>query len=85
MIFDKKRWKYDNISSLKLNVGDFVEATISNHTVVLQPKSIVDRTLEQSLKEGLADIAAGRVSGPYRSGKALVAALHGKRKARRAR
>lgn len=58
--------------SLRLRVGDFVEATVSRRGVVLQPKVVVDRPLDDALAEAVADVKAGRVSKPYRSASALV-------------
>lgn len=71
----------------KLAVGDFVELTAVKDGVLIRPKVVVDRVIESALAEGLADVAAGRVSKPYRSARALVrdAVRAGKRQARRAR
>jgi bifunctional DNA-binding transcriptional regulator/antitoxin component of YhaV-PrlF toxin-antitoxin module len=45
-----------------LSVGDFLEARRErNGVITLIPKSFIDRRIA----EGLADIRAGRVHGPY--------------------
>jgi len=56
----------------KLAVGDFLEVGIARGGVItLTPKSLIDR----HIAEGLADLKAGRVHGPYRSAEEAVAAL----------
>ena len=56
----------------KLAVGDFLEIGIERGGVItLTPKSLVDR----HIAEGLADLKAGRVHGPYRSADEAIAAL----------
>jgi bifunctional DNA-binding transcriptional regulator/antitoxin component of YhaV-PrlF toxin-antitoxin module len=55
-----------------LVVGDFLEVGIERGGVItLTPKSLVDR----HIAEGLADLKAGRVHGPFRSADEAVAAL----------
>ncbi len=58
--------------TLKLNVGDFVEATVGLRGVFLQPKIVVDRPLEAALDEAMADIKAGRLSKRFKSARALT-------------
>jgi AbrB family looped-hinge helix DNA binding protein len=53
---------------VRLSVGDLLEATAENGAIVLKPKAIVDR----DLVEGLADLKAGRVRGPFKSGAAAA-------------
>jgi len=65
---------------LHLSPGDFLEVELRAGKVVFTPKALVDRGIE----EGLEDIRKGRVSGPFRSGKELVAALRAETKAHRA-
>lgn len=56
----------------KLAVGDFLEIGVGNGGVItLTPKSLIDR----HLAEGLADLKAGRVHGPFRSAVEAIAAL----------
>ncbi len=58
-----------------LAVGDFLEVSMEQGGVItLTPKSLVDR----HIAEGLADLEAGRVHGPYESADEAIAAL-GKR------
>jgi len=55
-----------------LAVGDPQEAGIGRGGVnTLIPKSLIDR----HVAEGMADLKAGRVHGPYRSAEEAVAAL----------
>jgi AbrB family looped-hinge helix DNA binding protein len=70
-----------------LKPGDLIEATLGRDGIVLKPKVLVDRGLEEALAEAEADVQAGRVSKSYRSARALVrdAIRAGKRPARRAR
>jgi AbrB family looped-hinge helix DNA binding protein len=67
--------------ALNLKVGDFVEATPRGDGVLLRPARVVtDDTFEQELRrrleEGLADLKAGRTSGPFETADDLVAHLH---------
>ena len=57
---------------LGLKEGDMLGVAIESGRIVLTPKSIIDKRLA----EGLADIAAGKVHGPYKSVKAMMASLH---------
>jgi len=61
------RKKYD------IDEGDFVEAVDTKQGILLKPKMFLDKMPEvelskkgeKMLRQGLADIKAGRVSGPY--------------------
>lgn len=66
-----------------LRVGDYVEAALTREGILLRPKMLVDRDLDDALKEALEDVAAGRMSKPYKSARALVRSL--KRPLRHAR
>jgi AbrB family looped-hinge helix DNA binding protein len=66
-----------------LKVGDYVEANLTREGILLRPKTLVDRDLNNALKEALADVAAGRMSKPFKSARALVRSL--KRSVRHAR
>src|SRR5207245_128331 len=58
-----------------LKPGDLVEPQLGpDGRIVLQPKVLVDRGLEKALAEAEADVRAGRVTGPYKSARALVRA-----------
>ena len=57
---------------LKLKEGDILGAELDAGRIVLTPKSIIDK----GLAEGLADIAAGRTHGPFRSVNALMKSLN---------
>ena len=66
-----------------LRVGDYMEADLTREGILLRPKMLVDRDLNDALKEALTDVAAGRMSKPVKSARALVRSL--KRPGRRAR
>ena len=70
-----------------LKPGDLVEASLSREGIILKPKVLVDRDLEDALTEALTDVRAGRVSAPSRSARVLVrdALKAGKPKQSRAR
>ena len=71
-----------------LKPGDLVEPQLGpDGRIVLQPKVLVDRGLEEALAEADADVKAGRVSKPYTSAGALTrdAIRAGKRHGSRAR
>jgi AbrB family looped-hinge helix DNA binding protein len=61
--------------------GDLLEARIEGHLITLTPKTLVDKRLA----EGLADIRAGRIKGPFASADALVASLRRKNPSKRAK
>lgn len=50
--------------------GDLFGVVVKeNNEVIFKPKAVFDRdSLNAALAEGLADIAAGRVIGPFKSG-----------------
>ena len=60
---------------LHLRAGDYLEIEIRNGTLVLTPKALVDKHLEERLSEALDDVKKGRVQGPFRSAKAVVQSL----------
>ena len=56
---------------LGLSPGDYLEVELKDGRLILTPKQLI----EKRLAEGLADIKAGRVSGPFTSGKAVTRSL----------
>jgi AbrB family looped-hinge helix DNA binding protein len=56
---------------LGLEPGDYLEVELKDHRVILTPKALV----EKRLAEGLNDIRAGRVQGPFSSAAELVHSL----------
>ena len=58
-------------AEIGVNIGDVFEAKAHKGKIVLEPKSIVDRRIA----EGLADIKAGRVHGPYNTVDEAMAAM----------
>lgn len=69
--------------ALGLTPGDYLEVSVEKGKVVLTPKTLVDKKVEQRLAEGLDDIRKGRVHGPFSSGKELVSSLRGGKKRQR--
>ena len=56
---------------LGLEVGDFLEARVQAHRLVLTPKAVVDKGLKESLDEA----RQGKLIGPFRTAKAAVGVL----------
>ena len=63
-------------TAARLKVGDVLEASISGKGILLRPKSLVARRLDEAER----DVKAGRVLGPFTSARAATRAL--KRRAR---
>ena len=55
-----------------VELGDLLEARVEAGKITFTPKSVVDR----GIAESLADFAAGRSFGPFKSGGELVNSLH---------
>jgi len=55
-----------------INVGDFLEAKVERGKITFTPKPLLDRGIDQSLK----DFREGRYHGPFDSHEAMVASLH---------
>jgi hypothetical protein len=70
-----------------LKVGDLLDATPTKEGVLLRPKQLVDRKvdLDERREEALADVEAGRVTGPFETASATVRALKRTARARRPR
>jgi AbrB family looped-hinge helix DNA binding protein len=60
---------------LHLRAGDYLEIELRNGTLVLTPKALVDKHLEERLSEAFDDIKKGRVRGPFKSAKEVVQSL----------
>ena len=70
-----------------LAYGDYVKVVMNGNTITIQPAQIVTltaaeeytpeqrRALDARLAEGLADVKAGRVSGPFDTVEELAASL----------
>lgn len=61
--------------ALGLMSGDYLEVELRENRVVFTPKVLVDRVVEPRLREALADIQAGRISGPYKSATSVLRSL----------
>ena len=62
--------------ALHLQTGDYLEVELIKGKLVLTPKTLVDRHLEERLSEALEDVKQGRVYGPFRNAKETVHSLH---------
>jgi len=60
---------------LHLRAGDYLEIELRNGTLVLTPKGLVDKHLEERLSEDLDEVKKGRVHGPFQSAKGVVQSL----------
>jgi len=52
---------------LRVKEGDYLEATVRNDVVVLTPKAVVDRHMDDAIAEGMKDYREGRFIGPFES------------------
>lgn len=50
---------------LRVKEGDYLEATVRNDVVVLTPKAVVDRHVDDAIAEGMKDYREGRFIGPF--------------------
>ena len=75
--------------ALGLKSGDFLEATVAHGGVLLRPKVLRDRDeflkqLKRDVEASRADVAAGRVLGPFDNARDVARALRDFAKKRRA-
>lgn len=69
--------------TLRLAVGDLLEAEAKNNAIILKPKAVVDRAaVDAAIAEGLEDIKKGRVLGPFTNAKEAMRALRARAKKR---
>ena len=59
--------------ALRLSPGDYIEVERQGGKLLLTPKRLVEKhsDIERGIAEGLADMRAGRVSGPFRTAREL--------------
>jgi AbrB family looped-hinge helix DNA binding protein len=57
-------------------VGDILEAKVVRGRITLTPKSLVDR----AIAEGLEDVRAGRVRGPFGTVDEMIDSLKGRKR-----
>jgi AbrB family looped-hinge helix DNA binding protein len=50
---------------LALAEGDLLEASVENHAIILKPKVVVDRRIDEAIEEGRKDYREGRFLGPF--------------------
>ena len=58
--------------AIGVEVGDLLEAKVEAGKITFTPKA----TVEPGVAESLADFAAGRAYGPFKTDKELVSSLH---------
>ncbi len=64
--------------------GDYLEVELRDGKVILTPKTLVDKHIEERLAEGLEDVNRGRVHGPFHSAKDMVRSLRRSKKSKKA-
>lgn len=64
--------------ALGIEIGDIMEVTQEKNRIVMIPKTLVDKQIEERLAEGLEDIKKGRVLGPFKTAKEAMRALRGR-------
>jgi AbrB family looped-hinge helix DNA binding protein len=59
---------------LGLTPGDYIEVERHGNKLVLTPKELVEKhpEIDQGIAEGLEDMRAGRVSGPFKTVEELM-------------
>ena len=55
-----------------LGPGDYLDVELRGGKVILTPKKLVDKSIEERLKESIEDVKAGRVSRRYKSARTFV-------------
>ncbi len=68
---------------LGLTPGDYLEVELERGKLVLTPKTLVDKAIEQRLAESFEDFRRGRTHGPFPSAKEAIRFLHTEVKRRR--
>lgn len=61
---------------LRLNPGDFLEVQLYKGTVVMTPKTLVDKQIMDAFRESMKDYRQGRSYGPFDTGEEAVKWLH---------
>lgn len=64
---------------LRLRPGDYLEIEVNRGKLILTPKTLIDKRIE----EGLEDVHKGRVHGPFDSVDEMMASLRGKKRSKR--
>lgn len=65
--------------ALRLTPGDYLEVGLEKGKVIMTPKTLIDKKIDARLQEAFEDVNAGRVSGPFSSGRELTKSLRKKR------
>ena len=64
---------FDN---LKLKAGEYLEVQQEGKRVVMKPKTMFDKELEEGLAQSFADFKAGRSYGPFDTAEEMIKSLH---------
>jgi AbrB family looped-hinge helix DNA binding protein len=56
---------HDVRDQLQLEEGNLLEASVENYAIVLKPKVVVDRRIDEAIAEGRRDYREGRFIGPF--------------------
>lgn len=62
--------------TMNLKAGEYLEVRQEKSTIVMTPKVIVDKELEDGLAQSFKDIKEGRSYGPFGTWEELIASLH---------
>ena len=68
---------------LGLTPGDYLEVELDRGKLVLTPKTLVDKRVDQGLRESFEDFRQGRTHGPFDSAKEAIRFLHAEVKRRK--
>ena len=60
---------------LGLTPGDYLEVELQAGRVVMTPKTLVDKQLEQDIRESMEDFKKGRFYGPFDSAEEMAKSL----------
>ena len=61
---------------LKLKPGEYMEIKKQGTGLALQPKTFIDKDLEDSLTQSFKDFEEGRSYGPFSTAEELIKSLH---------
>ena len=67
---------------LGLESGDYLVVERAGGKLILTPKALIDKVVEQGLKESLTDYESGRSYGPFDNAEDMIASLRANTKKR---
>jgi|SRR3989338_1702680 len=72
-------------SELKLRSGEYMQIKPQGQSLVLTPKTLVDKNLEEGLAQSFKDFEEGRSYGPFETAEEAIAFLNSSAKKYRSR